>query len=61
MTSQNIITFIGTKEEQEIVNRFLDLIENLNDEDYENIEKVTRSEKTFYDKINAISENFEVE
>ena len=61
MISKNIITFIGTKEEEEIIDRFLTFLEALDEEDYENVEKLTRREESFYDKVDIILKNFKVE
>lgn len=61
MTSKNTITFYGTQTEFDTIELFVDLLENVEDDVYDNIEKITKNEKTFYDKVRAIFDNFKVE
>lgn len=61
MTSKNTITFCGTQAELDTIGAFVELLEMVEDDVYDDIEKITKNEKTFYDKVKAIFDNFKVE
>lgn len=61
MTSQNIVTFTGSQRELDTIGAFVELLETVEDSVYDDIEKITRNETTFYDKVVAIFNNFKVE
>ena len=61
MTSKNTITFYGTQAELDTIGAFVELLEMVEDDVYDDIEKITKNEKTFYDKVKAIFDNFKVE
>ena len=61
MTSKNTITFYGTQMEYNIIGDFVQLLETIEDYTYDDIERITKNEKTFYDKVMAIYNNFKVE
>jgi hypothetical protein len=61
MISKNTITFYGTQTEFDTIGAFVELLETVEDDAYDDIEKITKNEKTFYDKVRAIFDNFKVE
>lgn len=61
MTSKNTITFTGSQRELDAIGAFVELLETVEDDVYDDIEKITKNEKTFYDKVMAIFNNFKVE
>lgn len=61
MTSKNKITFTGSQRELDTIGAFAEILETVEDSVYDDIEKITRNETTFYDKVMAIFNNFEVE